>query len=336
MDREKFKKAFSLASPEISPQDRAETIERNLQCYEGTEGSANLIVVMEEFAEAAQEVSRYLRGRGDKMSLLEEMADAMIGIWYVQKVCELPDEDLNKAINAKLAYSRDGWQPQKKDDGTGRMDDRALKQAIELTRDTMDGEMNRIQVSDDPEEVSSMKGCLIRNAEKLASLNKEKLSRRLEKPSEKPEDILPELKLDLNKFEPIDTQGECMEGAVEYQGKEYFIELNFHGASYEAQTSEQIRAAMEEGGVEIGSPKDLKALQALKGAISKTKPAAITDCAGTPINQYDSVSWDDSTHGNHWTGIVMEVKEDGMLSISCNGYTGCIPAKIVKKEALPF
>lgn len=57
---------------------------------------------MEELAELAKGVSKELRGKGDHVSILEELADNQIGIWYVQEICNISDEELNKAVEVKM------------------------------------------------------------------------------------------------------------------------------------------------------------------------------------------------------------------------------------------
>lgn len=65
-------------------------------------GHKNLIIVMEELAELSQAISKELRGKGDHVNLLEELADVQLGILYVQEICNISDEDLHKAMNVKM------------------------------------------------------------------------------------------------------------------------------------------------------------------------------------------------------------------------------------------
>lgn len=46
--------------------------------------------------------SRYLRGCGDEISLLEEMADVYICLEYIEKVFEIHPDQILKAIDVKL------------------------------------------------------------------------------------------------------------------------------------------------------------------------------------------------------------------------------------------
>lgn len=66
-------------------------------------GFTNLIIVMEEFSEAAQAVSKYLRRKDGAIdNLVEELADTLLSVCYVQKICNISDEQLFQAMNVKL------------------------------------------------------------------------------------------------------------------------------------------------------------------------------------------------------------------------------------------
>lgn len=57
---------------------------------------------MEELAELAQEISKVLRGKARPAGVLEELADVQIGIYYVQEVMGISDEELAKAVAVKI------------------------------------------------------------------------------------------------------------------------------------------------------------------------------------------------------------------------------------------
>ena len=65
-------------------------------------GHRNLIIVMEELAELAKEVSKELRGKGDIVNLTEELADVQLGIYYVQEIVGIDDKNLEKAMSVKI------------------------------------------------------------------------------------------------------------------------------------------------------------------------------------------------------------------------------------------
>lgn len=78
-----------------------ESIDTNL--YDGNpKGHRNLIIVMEELAELAKEISKVLRGKGDYYNILEELADVQLGIYYVQEICEVNSDELHKAMKIKM------------------------------------------------------------------------------------------------------------------------------------------------------------------------------------------------------------------------------------------
>lgn len=65
-------------------------------------GHTHLIIVMEELAELAQEISKVLRSKARPVGVLEELADVQIGIYYVQEVMGVSDEELAKAVAVKI------------------------------------------------------------------------------------------------------------------------------------------------------------------------------------------------------------------------------------------
>ena len=52
---------------------------------------------MEEFAELQQQISKQVRGYGDRIGLLEEMADAYICPNFLESIFDIKPEDLQKA-----------------------------------------------------------------------------------------------------------------------------------------------------------------------------------------------------------------------------------------------
>ena len=64
-------------------------------------GHRNLIIVMEELSELTKEISKELRGKGDRDGIIEELADTILGIYYVQDILGISDEEISKAIAVK-------------------------------------------------------------------------------------------------------------------------------------------------------------------------------------------------------------------------------------------
>lgn len=104
MKREVFEEKYSKASATVLNDEKLEcelkTMDPN-PIWVGN-GTRNLIIVMEELAELQQEISKYLRGKSDHLALVEECADVIMGLDYVKHICNITDEEINKAINVKI------------------------------------------------------------------------------------------------------------------------------------------------------------------------------------------------------------------------------------------
>lgn len=87
----------------LKPKHRKKLIQKSLEiCKDNKIGHYNQIIVMEELAELSKEVSKFVRLKGNRDALLEEMADVLIGIDYLKEIHDISDEELNKAIAIKL------------------------------------------------------------------------------------------------------------------------------------------------------------------------------------------------------------------------------------------
>ena len=62
---------------------------------------------MEKFAELQQQISKQIRGYGDRLGLLEEMADAYICLSFLESIFDVSPDDLQKAIDVKLQRERE-------------------------------------------------------------------------------------------------------------------------------------------------------------------------------------------------------------------------------------
>lgn len=105
MDREKFISQLSTSDENIDKQWFMNVIKQSVEANlkDGNpRGHRNLIIVMEELSELIKEISKELRGKGDQYNILEELADAQLGIYYVQEICGISNEELYKAINIKM------------------------------------------------------------------------------------------------------------------------------------------------------------------------------------------------------------------------------------------
>ena len=67
-------------------------------------GYKDLIIAMEECGELIQEISKKLRGKDNRLDLLQELVDVQLSLYAIQEVCGISEEDLNRAINAKMGF----------------------------------------------------------------------------------------------------------------------------------------------------------------------------------------------------------------------------------------
>ena len=104
MDRNKFIERFQTIEP-MSREAIDEAIEVSIEANveDGlARGHRDIIIVMEELAELTQELSKLLRGKGNATGILEEMADVQLGLYYIQNICGVEDDDLQKAMAVKI------------------------------------------------------------------------------------------------------------------------------------------------------------------------------------------------------------------------------------------
>lgn len=60
------------------------------------------VVAIEELSELQKELTKYIRGKGNKKDLTEELADALIMITQVQLMYHIPDEEIREVMDFKL------------------------------------------------------------------------------------------------------------------------------------------------------------------------------------------------------------------------------------------
>lgn len=61
------------------------------------------VIAMEECAELIKEISKHIRGIGDKEHLVEEMADVYIILKQLKMMYCITNEDVDKWLNKKVA-----------------------------------------------------------------------------------------------------------------------------------------------------------------------------------------------------------------------------------------
>lgn len=89
---------------QLSEKERRRIIRNSIKKYPW---KLTCTVAMEEFAELQQQVSKQIRGYGDKLGLLEEIADAYICLSFLESIFDVKPEDLQKAIDVKLQRERE-------------------------------------------------------------------------------------------------------------------------------------------------------------------------------------------------------------------------------------
>ncbi len=103
---EKMRHVSSIIDPNFMDKVIGET-HISIPANTNVDGGGNLVIAMEEMAELQQEISKYLRGKGDKVGLTEEIADVILCMEYVRTITGIEPEDISKAMNVKLERMHD-------------------------------------------------------------------------------------------------------------------------------------------------------------------------------------------------------------------------------------
>lgn len=103
MNRSRFIQGLK-SDIQLSEKERRRIIRNSIKKYPW---KLKCTVAMEEFAELQQHVSKQIRGYGDKLGLLEEIADAYICLSFLESIFDVKPEDLQKAIDVKLQRERE-------------------------------------------------------------------------------------------------------------------------------------------------------------------------------------------------------------------------------------
>lgn len=98
MDREEFKKKMKTHT--IMTDDMMSNIQA--LHLKNTKKSEIYIVAMEELSELQKEISKELRGQGDRDGILEELADVMIVCGNIMNLQKITDAELRAATAIKL------------------------------------------------------------------------------------------------------------------------------------------------------------------------------------------------------------------------------------------
>lgn len=103
MNRSRFIQGLK-SDIQLSEKERRRIIRNSIKKYPW---KLKCTVAMEEFAELQQQVSKQIRGYGDELGLLEEIADAYICLSFLESIFDVKPEDLQKAIDVKLQRERE-------------------------------------------------------------------------------------------------------------------------------------------------------------------------------------------------------------------------------------
>lgn len=89
---------------QLSEKERRRIIQNSIKKYPW---KLKCTIAMEEFAELQQQVSKQIRGYGDYIGLLEEIADVYICLNFLESIFSVKPEDVRKAIDVKLQRERE-------------------------------------------------------------------------------------------------------------------------------------------------------------------------------------------------------------------------------------
>lgn len=111
MDRQVFQRKMDYmlktGNNVLSPGEQQEIMVKSIEKLDAKKRMPmrdfhNTVIVIEELAELAQELSKALREKGDINAILEELADVSIGVDYVKEIFDITDKELDYARSIKM------------------------------------------------------------------------------------------------------------------------------------------------------------------------------------------------------------------------------------------
>lgn len=104
MNREKFISALNNDERPLNRGYYKDVIRQSIDSLQdqNPRGHHDLIICMEELAELQQALSKELRGKGDAVNIVEEVADVLLCVGYIQEIIGLPDDLIVSAMNVKV------------------------------------------------------------------------------------------------------------------------------------------------------------------------------------------------------------------------------------------
>lgn len=114
MNKNKFLKQLNKDTEVYNREYYKDVIKASTQT---ADNDIHLIICMEELAELSQALAKYLKGEGDEINILEEVADVLICIGYIQEIVGLYDDEIVSAINVKIDRIQKILDKQRKENG---------------------------------------------------------------------------------------------------------------------------------------------------------------------------------------------------------------------------
>ena len=105
MKRELFIKEYEKTVLDYNPEWENHLINTSIEANlkDGNpRGHRGLIISMEELAEMQQAISKHLRGKGDIINIIEELADVQIVLQYIMNICNVDSNQVQRAKQVKL------------------------------------------------------------------------------------------------------------------------------------------------------------------------------------------------------------------------------------------
>ena len=60
------------------------------------------VVAIEEMSELQKELTKFIRGKGNRENLIEEVADVLVMITQIQLMYHIPDDEVERIMHLKL------------------------------------------------------------------------------------------------------------------------------------------------------------------------------------------------------------------------------------------
>ena len=80
----------------------SEEIERMKDAIRKNGKAMQTVVAIEEMSELQKELSKFIRGKGNRENLIEEVADVLVMITQIQLMYALPDDEVERIMRLKL------------------------------------------------------------------------------------------------------------------------------------------------------------------------------------------------------------------------------------------